>query len=163
MVWPVLSLQEDFNHFSYKKTNLIWSDPALFSFRRIWTKKKSSNFLFWSKQIFWSKGNTAWSILSFTIILMVFTNFLFGSICVFCAFYQILFKRQYGLTSAIVSFREFWIFLILKLNFSIAYYSATFLCPTLFVGTAARNFWKQRCESNCITSLDSFLKFYHVT
>ena len=31
MVWSVLSFQESFDNFSYKRANLTWSDSALFS------------------------------------------------------------------------------------------------------------------------------------
>ena len=51
-VWPVLSFQENFEHFSYRRANLIWSSRPLFSFRRILVKKQISNFVFWSKQDF---------------------------------------------------------------------------------------------------------------
>ena len=46
MVRPELSFQERFGHFSYKRANVIWSDSTLFFLRRIWAKKKSSNFSF---------------------------------------------------------------------------------------------------------------------
>ena len=79
-----------------------------------------------------------------------------------CVFYQILLKKQYGLTSAVVSLKRMLNILILKLNFNIAYHSATCLFLISFIDTDAWNFRKKRCGRNRITWLDSFLKFYLV-
>ena len=122
MVRLILSFQESFQIFFCKRANLIWSDSALFSFRRIWAKKQSN------KVVFWLKDNTVWPILSFTIILMVFmkTFFLISSVSSikFCSKYNTVWPLQYCV------WRGFWVFLMLKLNFNIAYYSATFSCLT---------------------------------
>ena len=90
-IWAFIVLSIKFWSFFYKKANLIWCGSALFSLRRSLVKKQGRNFDFWSKQVFWSKDNTVWPVLSFIIILLIFTkNFLFDFIAVY---WHILFQR----------------------------------------------------------------------
>ena len=73
MVWPILKVL-----IIFLTKVLIWLDLIqLFSLGTIWAKKQSSNFVFWSKQVFWSKHNIVWPIMSFIIILMFFMKTFF--------------------------------------------------------------------------------------
>ena len=83
---------------------MFWS--FLFTKELIWFNLVKSVFLpsefvFRSKQVLWSKGNAVWPILSFMVILIIFTKNSFFDFA--CVFIQVLVKRQYGLTSAIFS------------------------------------------------------------
>ena len=74
-------------------------------------------------------------------------NFLFDFICVF---YQILFKREYDLTSAIVSLKRILNIFNIETYFNIAYYSATSLCLTSFIARLLETFGTKDVEETAL-------------
>ena len=156
MVWPVSSFQESFDHFSYKRANLIWFDSALFSFRRIWAKKQKSNF-FSIKTSLLIKGQYSLTHLIFYNYFDGFhENFLFDFVCVF---HQILFKRQYGLITAIVSLKRILNIINIETYFNIAYYSATSLCLTSFMTRLLETFGNKNVEETALLNRTAFWNF----
>lgn len=100
-------------------------------------------------KFFFSKNNTVLPIMYFMIILMIFTKKILLDLI--CVFYQVFFKRQYSLTSAIVSSKGFWMVLTFKLKFNISHYSTTALWFTSFHDMAAWTFLKETRGRNRIT------------
>ena len=151
MVWPILSFQESFDHFSYKKANLVWSDSALFSFRRIWAKNKVAILSFdqsksldqrtiqfnpyYLLQLFWW---FSWK-LSFWFHLCLLSNSVQKTVWVN------LCDSTFVCDSVL-----FLIFLVLKLNFNIAYYSATSLCCTSFMTRLLETFGNEDVEETTL-------------
>ena len=132
--WPLLSGPES-GHLYRFDCNMIWSDSAVFSFRRILAKKQSSNFIFWSKQVFFDQKAIQFDP---HCLLQLFWWFswklsVWFHLCLLSNFVQ---KTIWFDCCNNVYEEDFW---ILKLNINTAYYSATSLCLTSFQDTAAWN------------------------
>ena len=132
--WPLLHGPES-GHLYRFDCNMIWSDSAVFSFRRILAKKQSSNFVFWSKQVFFDQKAIQFDPYCLLQLFWWFSRKLsvWFHLCLLSNFVQK--TIQFDCCNSVFE-EDFW---ILKLNINTAYYSATSLCLTSFQDTAAWN------------------------
>ena len=139
-VWPLLAFQESFDNFFYKRANLICSGSARFPFIRILVKKQGRNFGFWSKQVFWSKDSTVWSMLSLIITLIIFQEKL--SFWLHLYLVTCFAQRQYSLTSVIVCLQSILSIVLLTFYIVFSFFISCFIpwhgCLKLF---EAKTFW----------------------
>ena len=124
----------------YKRANLVCSGSVRFSFRRILVKKQGRNFGFWSKQVFWSKDSTVWSMLSLIITLIIFQEKL--SFWLHLYLVTCFAQRQYSLTSVIVCLQSILSIVLLTFYIVFSFFISCFIpwhgCLKLF---EAKTFW----------------------